>query len=181
MNSKFRVIAASIALAMASGAQAQQASGTPGASPAGQPSQAELITQQHQAAMDKCNTMKDNAKDICKAEADGQKKIAEAQAKLSERDTPKNRLELGEAKAEAQYKVAKEKCDDQVGDAKNACQKEAKATRDMAMAQARKQSQTAASSGGGSPGGTSAAGSGSAPVQAPATASPGAGQPAQPR
>jgi len=96
------------------------------------------INDQHKAAMDKCKDLKGNAKDICKAEADGQKKVAKAEADLKEKDTPKNRLKVDEAKAKAQYDVAKEKCDDLKGDAKSACQKAAKAERDGAIAQAKK-------------------------------------------
>jgi hypothetical protein len=112
--------------------------------------------------MEKCNGMKDNAKDICKAEADGQKKTAEAQAKVTESDTPKNRFDLEQAKAEAQYKVANARCNDQVGDAKKACQQEAKATQDLAIAQAKKQSQTQTSSGSSGTGGSSSSGGSSA-------------------
>ncbi|HEU5176359.1 MAG TPA: hypothetical protein VFU24_02810, partial [Burkholderiales bacterium] len=80
----------------------------------------------------------------------GQQKVSEAQAKVQERDTPKNRLELAEAKAEAQYDVAKAKCGDQVGDAKEACEKQAKAARDGAMAQAKIDSQKQGSAAGAS-------------------------------
>jgi hypothetical protein len=156
---KFTIVVASLALALAASAQAQSPAGSPGQAqqgdatlsrqpqqPAGPPSQGQQspkqqIEQQHKAAIQKCNALKENAKDICKAEADGQQKVAEAQAKVTERDTPKNRLDLDKAKAEAEYKVAKERCDDQVGDAKRACTKQAKAARDSAVAQAEKDSQ----------------------------------------
>lgn len=152
MKKKSTVIVATLALLFAGGAHAQ--------------SQSENLDQQHKAAMEKCGGMSGNAKDICKAEADGQKKVGEAQAKASQRDTPKNRLELQEAKADAEYKVAKERCDDQVGDAKSACQKQAKASRDLAMAEAKKQSQTQASGSSGM--------SGSSAAGRPATPSSGA-------
>jgi hypothetical protein len=91
--------------------------------------------------------MKDNAKEICKAEADGRKTVAEAEAKVQQRGTPKNQLELAEAKAEAQYNVEKAKCGDQVGDAKKACEQVAKASRDLSTAQAKQQSLSMTSSG----------------------------------
>ncbi|WP_292936601.1 hypothetical protein [Noviherbaspirillum sp.] len=156
MNNKLTVLATSLAFVFASSAYAQQTSGSSGTS--GKQSSKQTIEQQHKAAIEKCNGMSGNAKDICKAEADGQKKISEAQAKLDQRDTPKNRLDLEEAKADADYKVAKERCDDQVGDAKNACQKEAKAKHNLALAEAKKQSQQKTS--GSSATGTSSSGQG---------------------
>ncbi len=131
MNAKLTLVAASLAMAWSIGVHGQSA----------QQSDKQRIEEEHQAAMEKCKGMQDNGKKICEAEADGQKKVAEAEAKLKERDTPKNRLEAAEAKAEAQYDVAKAKCGDQVGDAKNACEKEAKATKDGAIAQANLESQ----------------------------------------
>ena len=131
MNAKLTLITASLALAWSIGAHGQSA----------QQSEKQRIQEEHKAAMEKCKGMQDNGKKICEAEAEGQKKVAEAEAKVKERDTPKNRLEAAEAKAEAEYDVAKAKCGDQVGDAKNACEKEAKATRDGAMAQAKLESQ----------------------------------------
>ncbi len=98
------------------------------------------INDQHKAALEKCKDLKGNAKDVCKKEADGHKKVAKAEAELKEHDTPKNRLKVQEAKADAQYDVAKEKCDDQKGDAKSACKKAAKAEHEGAIAQARKAS-----------------------------------------
>ena len=68
--------------------------------------------------MEKCNGMQGNAKDACKAEADGQKKVDEAQVKMTGHDSPKTRLDLANAKAEAQYDGVKARCGDQAGDAK---------------------------------------------------------------
>src|SRR5262245_250358 len=73
------------------------------------------IDQDHKAALDKCKDMKGNAKDVCKKEADGHRKVAKAEAQLKEHDTAKNRQKVEEAKADAKYDVAKEKCDDQKG------------------------------------------------------------------
>lgn len=98
------------------------------------------IDQEHQAALEKCRDLKGNAKDICTAEADGHKKVAKAEAELKEHDSPKNRLKVEEAKADAQYDVAKEKCDDQKGDAKSACTKAARVEHGGAIAQAKKAS-----------------------------------------
>jgi hypothetical protein len=133
MNARLSVGAALLAAAFATGAAAQAPA--PGAPPS-QEAQKRNEKDMQKAALERCEAMKDNAQEICEKELEGQKKIAQAEAKVRERDTPKNRLELAEVKAEAEYKVAVQRCDDQVGDGKSACQKVAKATRDLAVAKA---------------------------------------------
>ncbi len=100
------------------------------------------IQQQHDSAMKKCDVLKNNAKKICEVEADGEKSIAEAQARVMDRDSPKNRLNLAETRADAEFEVAKARCDDQVGESKDTCRRNAKATRDKAKEQAKRDSQT---------------------------------------
>jgi hypothetical protein len=133
MNARLSVGAALLAAAFATGALAQAPAP---AAPQSQEAQQRSAREMQKAAMERCESMKDNAQEICEREVEGQKKIAEAEAKVRERDTPKNRLELAEVKAEAEYKVAVQRCDDQVGDGKSACQKVAKATRELAIAKA---------------------------------------------
>ena len=123
MKTKLTLVAAALALAFGMNAQAVDT---------------KAIDAQHKAAMDKCKDLKGNAKDICKAEANGQRKVAKAEAELKEQDTPKNRMKVNEAKADAQYDVAKQKCDDQQGKAKSACKKAAKTEHDAAIADAKK-------------------------------------------
>ena len=74
-----------------------------------------------------CDAMKDNAKDVCVEEAKGKEKIAKAELDQKIRPSDSNARKVAEAKVEAAYNVAKEKCDDQKGDAKSACVKQAKA------------------------------------------------------
>jgi hypothetical protein len=148
MKLKLCIVASGMLLSFWGMAQAQNSQGAqPGQSKDPQASATKSaekkIGEQHRADMDKCKPLKSNAKDICKAEADGRKKVAEAEMKVQQRNTPKNQYELYVAKAEAQYDVAKQRCDDQIADAKNACQKTAKAARDRAMAEADKLSQAA--------------------------------------
>lgn len=94
------------------------------------------IERDYDTARKKCESYSGNAKDICMAEAKGRKSVAEAE--LDERNEPsaKARENLKLAKAEAEYDVAKEKCDDRAGDSKNVCVKEAEAAfaRDKAAA-----------------------------------------------
>ena len=95
------------------------------------------IDADYKAAKEKCKDLKGNAKDICMAEAKGQEKVAKAELALKEKDTPKNRYDVAAAKADMDYHVAKEKCDDMKGKEKNQCEKDAKAARDNAKKQAK--------------------------------------------
>jgi len=84
-----------------------------------------------------CDALKGNAKDICTEEAKGKEKVAKAEAKAAYENTPKARENARLARADATYEVAKEKCDDLAGNAKDVCVKEAKATYVKAKADAK--------------------------------------------
>jgi hypothetical protein len=140
MKLSMHSIAAAVALAFAFSAQAAQESRTDTRDAQ------QRINQEHRAAMDRCKGMSGNAEDVCKAEADGKKKVAEAELKLQRDNTAENRRNVAETKAKAQYEVEKQRCDDLKGDAKNACQNQAQANRDRAMASARGQTQDRPSS-----------------------------------
>lgn len=88
----------------------------------------------HKAERAKCDSLKDNAKDVCQAEAKAKQKTAKAEAEAQYRGTARAQTNAKIAKADADYDVAKEKCDDKSGDAKDACQNEAKATHSKAVA-----------------------------------------------
>jgi len=74
-----------------------------------------------------CSSLAGNAKDICVAEAKGKDHVAKADAEAAYAHTPKARQSARVAHAQATYDVALEKCDDQAGNAKDVCVKEAKA------------------------------------------------------
>ncbi|MEO8303262.1 MAG: hypothetical protein ABI724_04020 [Betaproteobacteria bacterium] len=84
-----------------------------------------------------CNNLSGNAKDICVEEAKGKEKVAKAEADAAYKNTPKAREAARTARADASYNVAKEKCDDQTGNAKDVCVKEAKAAHVRATADAK--------------------------------------------
>ena len=73
-----------------------------------------------------CASLSKNAKDICAAEATGNQKVAKAQAEAAYKNTPKDREHARVTYAEANYKVAIERCDDLAGNPKDVCVKEAK-------------------------------------------------------
>lgn len=99
--------------------------------------QKKQIDDTYKAAKDRCKSLSANAKDICKAEVDGEKNIAEADLKAKHKPTEKNVADAKIAKANAQYKVDKEKCDDMKGNDKDVCVKEAKAKETKGKADAK--------------------------------------------
>jgi len=87
----------------------------------------------------KCDALKANAKDICMAEAKGKEKVAKAELDAKHaRDKARAEQKVKEARAEATYDVAAQRCDDQKGEAKDACIKQAKVERDRAKGKAEK-------------------------------------------
>lgn len=96
------------------------------------------IAADYKSAKAACDSLSANAKDVCIAEAKGKEKVAKAELEASNHPGQKTRHDVGIAKAEAEYAVAKEKCDDQAGDAKKACLKDAKSAETRAKADASK-------------------------------------------
>jgi hypothetical protein len=127
---KFLWICATASCLMALPAHAQT---TPPPAATMDPAVAELkagrdkIAADYKADKAACDAMKDNAKDVCNEEAKGKEKIAKAELDQKLRPSDSNARKVAEAKVEAAYDIAKEKCDDQKGDAKSACVKQAKA------------------------------------------------------
>lgn len=85
------------------------------------------ISADYKAAKGKCKDMAGNNKDICMAQAKGANKVAKAELDARDKNTPKAHADARIARAEADHGVAKEKCDDLAGNAKDVCQKDAKA------------------------------------------------------
>ena len=89
------------------------------------------------AAKDACKSMKDNAKDICEAEAKGKEKLAKKELDYKKNPNDKNAQDVEKMKAEVAYEIAKEKCEDMKGADLATCKKNAKADKDRAMAAAK--------------------------------------------
>ena len=115
------------------------------------------IEAEYKADKAKCDTMKDNAKDVCEKEAKGKEKIAKAELDAKANPTPANQRKVQEAKADAAYDVAKERCDDKTGNDKDVCEKDAKAKYERAKADIKRADARPAS--------TAGAGSTSKPVK----------------
>jgi len=84
-----------------------------------------------------CASLTANAKDICMQEAKGKEKVALAELEYGYTGKAADRNKVLVAKAESAYAVAKERCDDKSGNAKDVCVKEAKAVEIKALADAK--------------------------------------------
>lgn len=103
----------------------------------------ERISTTYKSDSSTCRTMTGNAKDICSEEAKGRERVARAELEASYSPSDKHRYEVGVAKANAAHAVAKERCDDLAGNAKDVCRKEAKAAYVAAKANAKVAAKTA--------------------------------------
>jgi hypothetical protein len=90
-------------------------------------SEKDRITAEYKTDMQRCTSLSGNAKDICKAEVKGKQKTAKADAYAAYKGSDKAATAALIARADADYAVAKEKCDDLAGNPKDVCVKAAKA------------------------------------------------------
>lgn len=98
---------------------------------------------QYKAEKAACKSFSGNAEDICMAEAKGKENVARADLEAAYKPSVNNRYKAGVAAAEAAYSVARERCDDKAGTAKDVCVKEAKAVQTTAKADAKAQMKVA--------------------------------------
>lgn len=95
------------------------------------------IEADYKAQRSACDSLSGNQKDICVEEAKGKEKVAKAELDYRREPNARHQEKVAEARAEAQYDLAKERCDDLAGDQKDVCQKEAKAAKAKAEADAK--------------------------------------------
>jgi hypothetical protein len=116
---------------------------SPLAAQASPPSKAEYaaakttISAEYKAAKAACDSLKANAKDICEEEAEAVQKNARAELEFRASGKPADGTRVQIVKADGIYEVAKERCDDLSGNAKDVCNKEAKAAHVAAIAAAK--------------------------------------------
>lgn len=82
----------------------------------------------YKAARARCDALSGNPKDVCIAEAKAQEKRSKANAEAQYENTAKAKMKAKIMAADADYSVAKEKCNAHTGNAKDVCIKEAKAS-----------------------------------------------------
>ena len=95
------------------------------------------ISAQYKTDKAACASKSANAKDICMEEAKAKEKVARAELEYGYTGKARDATKVLEVKAKTAYAVAKEKCDDQAGNAKDVCRKEAKAVEVKALADAK--------------------------------------------
>ncbi len=95
------------------------------------------INADYKAGKQACDSRAGNDKDICVEQAKATNKVALAELEFDYTGKASDRNKVAVAKAESAYAVAKEKCDDQSGNAKDVCVKEAKAVQTKALADAK--------------------------------------------
>ena len=124
-------IAAAIALAFSAGAMAQTMSKDE------YKADKSKITAEYKSAKANCGSLAANAKDVCVAQAKGKEKVAKAELEARYKPGDKASHKVKIAQAEADYAIAKEKCDDKAGNDKKACVKDAKDAEARAKADAK--------------------------------------------
>lgn len=104
---------------------------------------AEYATAKEQAESDykiaegRCANLAGNPKDICKAEAKASQTKINAAAEADYKNTDAARRDAAVAAADADYDVARQRCDAMTGNEKDVCVKEAKAAQTRLVADAR--------------------------------------------
>jgi len=92
------------------------------------------IETEYLAARKACNSLADNALDICIVQANGRMNVARAELESSYDPSIKNRYKAREASISANYAVAIEKCDDASDNSRETCVKYAKSAKTYEMA-----------------------------------------------
>ena len=130
-------LAIAAAFAIAAGAQAG-----PISKPAYQ-AQQESVDAHADAAQARCKPQKGNDKDVCMEQARGARKVALAELDLQYKPSRANEEKLRIVRAEANYAVAREKCEPLDGNMREICRKDAKAMLASAKADAKLQQSAA--------------------------------------
>ena len=99
--------------------------------------QKKQVSADYKVNREKCGSLKDNAKDICTAQAKGAQKVSEAELESQYKPSVKHTRDVAMAKADTAYNIAKERCDDLAGNAKDVCVKDAKAAQVKAREEAK--------------------------------------------
>ena len=130
-------IALAVSLAFSAGAMAQNVSKDDYLSVK------DKIAADYKLAKASCDSLSGNPNDICMAGAKGNEKVALAELEAGYKPTPENRYQARVVRADAEYELAKERCDDRAGNTKDVCMKEAMSAETAAKADAKAQMKTA--------------------------------------
>jgi hypothetical protein len=97
----------------------------------------ERISADYKMGKEKCKSLAGNARDVCMKEAKGAENVAMAELWVQYKPSDKAHYQARVAKADADYGVAKEQCDDLAGNAKDVCKKDATAAHVRAVENAK--------------------------------------------
>lgn len=97
------------------------------------------IEAEYKVAKKHCDSLSGRAEDVCEAEAKGVERVAKADLRVRYEPTASHVQDARNARSEATYSVAMERCEGKSGNAEDVCEKEAKAVRvhALSMAEAR--------------------------------------------
>jgi hypothetical protein len=95
------------------------------------------IAAQYKADQKFCNSLDGHKEDVCEAEAKGKAEAARADLEADYKPSPEASQKAKYVTADANYEVAKAKCDALSGGGRKRCLKEAKAAREAAVRQAK--------------------------------------------
>lgn len=93
------------------------------------------ISADYKADKNACDAMSGNAKDVCQEEAKAKEKNARAALEYAYTGKASDEKKMLTVQADTAYDVAKEKCDDQTGNAKDVCVQQAKTVHTKAIAE----------------------------------------------
>lgn len=128
-----RFVLHAVLLACAGPAAAQ----TPPMSAADYAGARDRIAAEYKAATAACDKLAGNARDVCREQAKGQEKVASAELEYNRSGEPKDAARLAETRADATYRVARERCDERQDRDKEVCIAEAKTAHTKALADAK--------------------------------------------
>lgn len=95
------------------------------------------IAAEYRLAKAACASLAGNAKDICQIDASGKDRVAKTQLRASYKPSENASYKLRVVTADADYSLAKAKCDDKAGNVKDVCVKQAQAIEVAAKADAK--------------------------------------------
>jgi hypothetical protein len=89
----------------------------------------------YKAEREHCASLGGNGKDVCIEQAKGREAVALAQLNYNYSGKAADEQKLYEVRAESRYELAKERCDDFAGQAKDVCLRQAQSDREKAVAE----------------------------------------------
>jgi hypothetical protein len=97
----------------------------------------EHVEDVYKADKDACKSVSGNARDICQAQAKGKEQVTLSEIEYRQTGKQADAVKVGLARADGEFEVAKERCDDLAGQPKSLCLTQAKAAHTTAEADAK--------------------------------------------